>query len=304
MTLKTVSLLGTGIMGAPMVRNLAKAGFSVQVWNRTRAKADVLADVATVCGSIAEAVAGADVIITMLENGAIVEEVLFGENGAASAAKSGAYILDMSSIQPYVASDHAAKAEALELHHLDGPVSGGEKGAINGKLVIFAGGQADDFDVVKPVFDAMGRATHVGTHGAGQVAKLANQVIVGVTIGAVAEALLLAQEGGCDPEAVRGALMGGFATSPILELHGQRMLDRNWVPGGPLRMHLKDLNNTLEKAKEVGLKLPLAEQAQVTFNALTHDLGMDGNDHSAYLRWLEEINPGKRLGTADDQVPE
>ncbi len=299
-----VALLGTGIMGAPMARNIAGAGFEVQVWNRTRAKAEALADVAKVCDTAAEAAAGADVIITMLENNVVVADVFFGSGGVAAAAKSGAYLVDMSSIQPHVASEHAAKAEGMGLHHLDAPVSGGEKGAINAKLVIFAGGVADDYAVVKPVFEAMGRPTHVGKHGAGQVAKLANQVIVGVTIGAVAEALLLAQEGGCDPEAVRGALMGGFATSPILELHGQRMLDRNWVPGGPLRMHLKDLNNTLEKAAEVGLKLPLAEQAQVTFNALTHDLAMDGNDHSAYLRWLEEINPGKRLGSGPDQLPD
>jgi 2-hydroxy-3-oxopropionate reductase len=166
-----------------------------------------------------------------------------------------------------------------------------------------AGGNVDDFADAKPLFDAMGRSTHVGIHGAGQVAKLANQVIVGITIGAVSEALLLAQEGGCDPAAVREALMGGFATSKILDLHGQRMLDRNWVPGAPAEIQLKDMDNALAAAAEYDLKLPLTELAREAFADLAADPALARNDHSAYLRWLEIQNPTKRLGKGEDKLP-
>ncbi len=304
MSIKTVALLGTGIMGAPMARNIAGAGFTVHVWNRTRSKAEALADVATVFDSAAEAVADADAIITMVDNGAVVTDIYFGDQATAGAAKEGALFIDMSSIQPSVTRDLATALEDRGRRHLDAPVSGGEKGAIDGKLAIMAGGEAADFADAKPLFDAMGTATHVGIHGAGQVAKLANQVIVAISIGAVAEALLLAQEGGCNPEAVREALMGGFATSRILDLHGQRMIDRNWVPGGPLLHQLKDLDNALEVARHVGLDLPLTEQAREAFSDLTNDPKTARNDHSAYMRWLELQNPGHRLGTGPDQVPD
>ena len=301
MPIKTIAVLGTGIMGAPMARNLAAGGFAVRVWNRTHAKAESLADVATVCATPQEAVDGADAVLTMLENGAVVTEVLFG--GVLEAAAAGALFIDMSSIQPSVARDHAAAIESLGLRHLDAPVSGGENGAVAATLAIMAGGEAEDFARVAPVFAALGRATHVGIHGAGEVAKLANQVIVGITIGAVSEALLLAQEGGCDPAAVREALMGGFATSKILDLHGQRMLDRNWIPGAPASIQLKDMDNALTAAAEYGLKLPLTEQARAAFADLGNDPALARNDHSAYLRWLEIQNPSKRLGEAADITP-
>ena len=213
MEVKSIALLGTGIMGAPMARNIAQAGFSVRVWNRSIAKAEALSDVAEVFETASEAVSGADVVITMLKNGETVTDVLFGKNGVAIRAKMRTLFVDMSSIQPSLARDHAAELEKRGLRHLDAPVSGGEKGATDRTLAIMAGGNVEDFYEAEPLFDAMGRGTHVGIHGAGQVAKLANQVIVAVSIGAVAEALLLAQEGGCDPAAVREALMGGFATS-------------------------------------------------------------------------------------------
>lgn len=303
MDVKSIALLGTGIMGAPMARNIAQAGFSVRVWNRSIAKAEALSDVAEVFETAAAAVSGADIIITMLKNGETVTDVLFGKNGVASGAKAQALFVDMSSIQPSLARDHAAELEKRGLRHLDAPVSGGEKGAADGTLAIMAGGNSKDYLESKPLFDAMGRGTHVGIHGAGQVAKLANQVIVAVSIGAVAEALLLAQEGGCDPAAVREALMGGFATSRILELHGERMLKRDWVPGGPLELQLKDLNNALDVAKEAGLRLPLTEQARTAFQELTHEMDMGRNDHSAYLRWLEVQNPDSRLGQGEDLIP-
>ncbi len=290
-------------MGAPMARNIAKAGFSVRVWNRSIAKAEALSDVAEVFDTAQDAVTGADVVITMLKNGETVTDVLFGKNGIANAAKTGTLLVDMSSIQPSLARDHAAELKTRGLRYLDAPVSGGEKGAIDGTLAIMAGGDATDYLEAEPLFKAMGRGTHVGIYGAGQVAKLANQVIVAVSIGAVAEALLLAQEGGCDPTAVREALMGGFATSRILELHGLRMLNRDWVPGGPLELHLKDLNNALAVAKEAGLRLPLSEQARTAFHELTHDMDMGRNDHSAYVRWLEVQNPDSRLGQGEDLAP-
>ncbi len=287
-------------MGAPMARNLAAAGFTLRVWNRTESKAEALSDVATVCPTSAEATSGADAVITMLANGAVVTEVLFG---ALSVARAGTLFIDMSSIEPSVARDHADALETKGMRHLDAPVSGGEKGATEATLAIMAGGNADDYAEAKPLFAAMGRATHVGIHGAGQVAKLANQVIVGITIGAVSEALLLAQEGGCDPAAVREALMGGFATSKILDLHGQRMLDRNWVPGAPAAIQLKDMDNALAAAAEYGLKLPLTELAREAFADMVDDPVLARHDHSAYLRWLEIQNPGKRLGTGEDKLP-
>ncbi len=303
MTIKTVALLGTGIMGAPMAKNIANAGFTVSVWNRSRAKADALSDIATVCDTAADAVQNADAIITMVDNGAVVADIYYGSHGAADAAKPGALFIDMSSIQPSVTRDLATKLESDGKRHLDAPVSGGEKGAVEGILAIMAGGEAADFAEATPLFSAMGNAKHVGIHGAGQVAKLANQVIVAISIGAVAEALLLAQEGGCDPTAVREALMGGFASSRILELHGERMIERNWIPGGPLALQLKDLNNALDVAKEAGITLPLTELSQRAFKDLTDNPETHRNDHSAYLRWLEAANPGHRLGDGPDQVP-
>ena len=299
--IKTIALLGTGIMGTPMTRNLAAAGFTMRVWNRTISKAEALSDIATVCPTANEAIAGADVVITMLENGAVVTEVLFG---VVSAANAGTLFIDMSSIEPSVARDHANTMADYGMRYLDAPVSGGEKGAVDATLAIMVGGNADDFSDARAFFSALGRATHVGIHGAGQVAKLANQVIVGITIGAVSEALMLAQEGGCDPAAVREALMGGFATSKILDLHGQRMLDRNWVPGAPAAIQLKDMENALAAAAECGLKLPLTELAREAFADLASDPLLARNDHSAYLRWLEIQNPTKRLGQGEDRVPE
>lgn len=290
-----VALLGTGIMGAPMARNLAKAGFETTVWNRSRERAEPLADVCTIADSAAEAVAGAEAVFTMVENSGAVLDVMFGSHGAVAANPEALWI-DTSSIQPSVARDCGTKIKRF----LDSPVSGGEKGAIEATLAIMTGGAVDDFAAAKPYLDALGTPTHVGPNGAGQVAKLANQQIVAITIGAVAEGLMLAQEGGCDPAAVRQALMGGFATSKILDLHGERMIGRNWKPGGPLRMQLKDLNNALEVADEAGLDLPLTRQSREAYAKLAGELDLPENDHSAYMRYLEAINPGKRFGDGAD----
>ena len=297
-----VALLGTGIMGAPMARNIAAAGFDLTVWNRTRAKAERLADVARIADSAAEAVAAADAVVTMVDDSAAVTEVCFGGPRAAFASREGALFIDMSSIQPSVARDHAARLAAAGRRHLDSPVSGGEGGAMDGTLAIMTGGEAADYREAEPLLQSMGRPVHVGGHGAGQVAKLANQQIVGITIGAVAEALMLAQEGGCDPAAARQALMGGFADSRILQVHGQRMLDRDWVPGGAVQFQLKDLENALEAAREAGLTLPLTEKARDAFRTLGGEMGMHRLDHASYMRWLEALND-TRLGDGPDREP-
>ena len=290
MDIERVALLGTGIMGAPMARNIAAAGFKVAVWNRSPEKAEALGDVARVAKSIADALADADAVITMVADGGAVTDLYFGAGGAADAARPGTLFIDMSSIVPAVARDHAERLGQMGHAHIDAPVSGGEAGAIAASLVIMAGGEESDFERAKPVFEAMGRLTRVGGHGAGQAAKLVNQAIVGVTIGAVSEGLLLAERTGCDPAAVREALMGGFATSRILELHGQRMLDRNWTPGGAVRMQLKDLENAVAAAEEAGLALPLTEAARTAYRDLATRPGGADLDHSAYLVWLEERN--------------
>lgn len=303
MAIRSVALIGTGIMGAAMARNIAKAGFELTVWNRTAEKAEALSDVARVASGPREAVAEADAVITMVDNSQVVTEVYFGALGIVDACRPGTLLLDMSSIQPSVARDHAAAIEKGGRRHLDSPVSGGERGATEATLSIMTGGVAADFAEAEPLLKSMGRPTHVGVHGAGQSAKLANQAIVAATIGAVAEGLLLAQAGGCDPAAVRQALMGGYATSRILDLHGERMIERNWLPGGPLELQLKDLDNALEVARGAGLTLPLTEKARDAFQALAREMGKPRHDHSAYLLWLEAINPGQRLGDGPDREP-
>ncbi len=297
-----IAVLGTGLMGAPMAVNLIEAGHRVVVWNRTRAKIDPLVDRgATGAGSPGEAVSEADVVVTMLESGPVVSEVLFA-SGAAGRLPAGALVIDMSSIPPATARDHAARLEAGGGAHLDAPVSGGTVGAEAGTLAIMAGGRRADFDRAADVLAPLGRATYVGGHGAGQIAKLANQIIVGVTIGAVSEALLLAAAGGADPSAVREAMRGGFADSRILELHGQRMIDRSFLPGGRCAIHLKDMNTILATADDVSVELPFSKVARELFEALV-DGGGGGYDHSAMLLELERRSAPARVGDAPDTLP-
>lgn len=301
-----IAVLGTGLMGAPMARRLIGAGFDVAVWNRSREKAEPLAaDGATVAATGRDAVAGARVVITMLTNGEAVTDVLFGAEGAAASLDPEALVIDMSSIPPDVARDHAMRLERLGVRHLDAPVSGGTRGAAAGELAIMAGGAEDAFAEAVPVFAAMGRATRVGPSGAGQLAKLANQVIVGVTIGAVAEALLLAAAGGADPAAVRDAIRGGFAESRILEEHGRRMIERDFIPGGKVRTHIKDLDTALAAAADSGVTLPLTQNARDRFAFVRDAMGGGGYDHTALLLQLEEAaSGGGRIGTGPDRLPE
>lgn len=288
-----IAFLGIGLMGAPMVHNLLAAGFPLTLWNRTASKCEPFATRAAIAATPSEAVAGADVVITMLENGDVVESVLV-EQGAMTALRTGAVLVDMSSVQPSLARRHAALAAEQGAGYLDAPVSGGTRGAEAASLSIMAGGDGEALEQARPVLEALGKVTHIGPVGAGQLAKLANQAIVGVTIGAVSEALLLAARGGADPAAVREALMGGFAGSKILEQHGQRMIDRDFAPGAPARIQLKDLRMILDEARSEGLTLPLAQQAHNGYLSLVAN-GHADVDHSGLLLELEHVN-GARLG--------
>ncbi|MAO13231.1 NAD(P)-dependent oxidoreductase [Marinobacter sp.] len=292
--LPRIAFLGIGLMGAPMTRNLLTAGYPMTLWNRTASKCEPFVGEATIAGSPAEAVAGADIVITMLENGAVVEDVLVAQ-GALAALQSGALVIDMSSVQPSLARRLAGLAAERGAGFVDAPVSGGTLGAVEARLSIMAGGSEADVARARPVFEVLGKCTRIGPVGAGQLAKLANQAIVGITIGAVSEALLLAAKGGADPAAVREALMGGFAGSRILELHGQRMIDRDFAPGAPARIQLKDMRMILDEARAEGLTLPLAQQTHNEYLSLVAN-GHSDVDHSGLLLELEHLN-GTLLGS-------
>ncbi|MBD9527800.1 NAD(P)-dependent oxidoreductase [Paracoccus sp. PAR01] len=284
-----IAFLGTGLMGAPMVRRLLGAGFPVTVWNRASEKAQALAaDGAVVATDPVQAVTGANVVFTMLSDGHAVANVLF-EQGVARALASGAIVIDTSSIAPAMARDHAARLAELGIAHVDSPVSGGVVGAQAGTLALMAGGDADVIAGLAEVFAPLGRLTHVGPSGAGQVCKLANQQIVAVTIGAVAEAMMLVQAGGADRAKFRDAIRGGFAESRILELHGARMVERNFAPGGPSRLQLKDLNAVADLAAATDLTLPLTEVVRSAFTDFVAS-GHGDTDHSGLLLHLERLN--------------
>lgn len=265
-----LAFLGIGLMGFPMARRLCEAGHDVNVWNRSRDKAERLASMATVHDSAASAAREAEIVITMLENGAVVEQVLFGA-GVANAMNPGTVVIDMSSIKPAEARAHAERLGDYAITHVDAPVSGGTIGAEQGTLAIMAGGKPSTFARAQPVFAALGRATLVGPAGAGQLAKLANQMIVGITIGAVAEALLLCQKGGAIPAKVKEAISGGFADSRILQVHGQRMVECDFEPRGRMTVQLKDMRNALDTAASLGFEAPIT--------GLLEQLYADGVEH-------------------------
>ncbi|MDO9358592.1 MAG: NAD(P)-dependent oxidoreductase [Polaromonas sp.] len=284
-----LAFLGTGSMGLPMAKRLCEAGHILQVWNRTPAKAASLAALgAVVHERAADAVAGADIIVGMLENGAVVEDVLFAQ-GAAAAMKPGALLIDMASIKPREARDHAARLGAMGIAHLDAPVSGGTGGAEQGTLVIMAGGKEAEFERALPVLQVFGRATHVGSHGAGQLTKLANQMIVGITIGAVAEALLFATKGGADMAKVRQAITGGFADSRILQVHGERMVERDFAARARMSIQLKDMRNALATAQEIGFDAPVTTLFEQLY-AQGIDHGLSDLDHSGLFVELASRN--------------
>lgn len=294
-----IAFLGIGLMGKPMASRLLQAGYEVTVWNRTRSKADELAALgATVAEQAADAVRTADIVITMLEAGPIVAQVIAA---ALPGLRRGALVVDMSSTRQSEAQEVHATLAAQGVRFIDAPVSGGVVGAQAGSLAIMAGGSSEDFAEAEAVLASMGRPTLVGPAGCGQIAKLCNQLIVGGTLNIVAEALLLAQAGGADPTAVRAAIRGGFAESRILEVHGQRMLERNFMPGGQVKSQLKDLENVLIAAAHAGLRLPVTELVTENYQNVLQRAPQA--DQSAVLLALENINPGQRLGQLADQLP-
>jgi len=281
-----------------MVRRLLGAGFSVTAWNRTPAKAQALAaHGAQAVADLGEAVRGADIVLSMLADGPTVEAVL---RAALPALPANALWIDMSSTRQAEAQAFHALLTAQGKRFIDAPVSGGVGGAAAGTLAIMAGGSAADFEQALPVFAAMGRGTLVGPAGSGQVSKLCNQLIVGATLNIVAEALLLAQAAGADPAAVRAAIRGGFAESKILDVHGQRMLERNFVAGGQVKTQIKDQHNILAAAEAAGVKLPVTELVTQRYESIA-DVYPQA-DHSAALLALERLNPGQRVGAGPDKT--
>ena len=283
-----------------MATRLLQAGHSLVAWNRTPHKAEALvAHGARVVVKPEQAVRDADIVITMLEAGPTVMEVL---SLAAPGFSPGTLVIDMSSTRQSEAQELHTALEAHGVHFVDAPVSGGVLGAEAGILAIMAGGTFEDYSRAEPVLQILGRPTFVGPAGCGQVAKLCNQLIVGATLSIVAEALLLAQAAGADPSAVRNALRGGFAESRILEVHGQRMLERNFLPGGQVKSQAKDMENVLAAAAAAGIRLPVTELVSEAYRSI---LALVPNaDQSAALLALERLNPGLRLGNADDILPD
>ncbi len=288
-SLPSIAFLGIGLMGFPMARRLCEAGYTVHAWNRSPDKAERLRPMgAHIHASASAAAAQADIVISMLENGPVTENVLF-ETGVVQAMRAGALVVDMASIKPIEARDHAKRLEAKGLRHLDIPVSGGTVGAEAGTLVMMAGGNEADFDQVVPVLKVLGRATHVGPHGSGQLTKLANQMIVGITIGAVAEALLLCERGGASMAKVREAITGGFADSRVLQLHGQRMVDHDFAPRARMTVQVKDMRNALATAAETGFQAPITGLLEQLYaSGIEH--GMSDLDHSGLFVELARRN--------------
>ncbi|HET6531459.1 MAG TPA: NAD(P)-dependent oxidoreductase [Actinoplanes sp.] len=287
---RRIGFLGTGIMGLPMARRLAEAGHEVRAWNRTRDKAERLAAAgAEVVPSPPAAVRDAEVVVCMLSSGPVCDEVLLGDGAALAAMPPSSILVVTSSIPVHTARRQARAAAARTLGYLDAPVSGGETGAIDGTLAILVGGEAADLERVRPVLEVLGRPTHIGPAGTGQLAKLANQLIVAGTLTVVAEALLLAERGGADPAAVRAALLGGFARSTVLEQHGARMIRTDFRPGGPAKHQLKDTTTAVALARELHLELPVAALVDRLFADLVEQ-GDGDLDHSAVIRQLRRHN--------------
>lgn len=282
-----LGFIGLGIMGSPMAGHLIAAGHEVYLHTRGEVPSALVEAGGRACGSGSEVASQAEVVFIMVPDTPHVESVLFDPNGVAEGLSAGKVVVDMSSISPMATKDFAKRVNELDCQYLDAPVSGGEVGARNAALSIMVGGPQKTFDNVLPLFQLMGKnITLVGGNGDGQTAKVANQIIVALNIEAVSEALLFASKAGADPAKVREALMGGFASSKILEVHGERMIKRTFDPGFRIELHQKDLNLALSNARQLGVSLPNTATAQELFNACAAN-GGSAWDHSAMVRALE-----------------
>ncbi|WP_318012180.1 2-hydroxy-3-oxopropionate reductase [Mesorhizobium sp. CA14] len=285
-----IGFIGLGVMGAPMARHLADAEHEiVTVLNRSPLPRNLKA---TVVASPAEVARMSEIVITMLPDTPDVERVLLGRNGVLEGISVGKLVIDMSSISPIVTAEFAARIREAGAGYLDAPVSGGEVGAKAATLTIMVGGPAAEFERALPIFEKLGKnITLIGEkNGAGQICKIANQIIVALNVEAVAEALVFASKAGCDPAKVRAALMGGFASSRVLEVHGERMISRTFAPGFRVRLHQKDLNLALESARALGVALPGTATTQQLMNACSAQAGGAEADHSSLVRALETLS--------------
>jgi 2-hydroxy-3-oxopropionate reductase len=292
-----LGFIGLGIMGKPMAGHLVKAGHTVRVYDLSEESVKHLCALgAKACSCCREIAEKSDIIFIMVPDTPDVAAVLFGTDGLAEGLKPGSIVVDMSSISPIATKEFAKRLTAMGVKMLDAPVSGGQVGAENATLSIMVGGPVDVFNQIKPYFELMGKnIVHIGDHGDGQTCKVANQIVVALTIEAVGEALLFASKAGADPAKVRAALLGGFAQSRILELHGERMIKHNFNPGFRIRLHQKDLNLALDAARSMGLSLPNTSIAQELFNAVAAQGGSD-LDHSAMVLALEKLANHKVRG--------
>ena len=287
--MSSIGFIGLGIMGKPMALNLIKGGHTLFLTSRSGVPQELTAAGGTPCANAKEVAQKADVIITMLPDTPDVEKVLFGAQGVAEGLTKGKIVVDMSSISPIETKSFARRVNELGCDYVDAPVSGGEVGAKNAALTIMVGAAESVFEKVKPLFELMGKnITLVGENGAGQTTKVANQIIVALNIEAVGEALLFASKAGADPAKVRQALMGGFAASRILEVHGERMIKRTFDPGFRIELHQKDLSLALAGARAMGVSLPNTATAQELFNSCIANGGAKW-DHSALVRALERM---------------
>ena len=284
----TIGFIGLGLMGRPMSLNLHRAGAELVIYNRSRGVVDELVGVGIEAAASPKDVAErAPIIVLMVSDTPAVERVLFGDDGVAHGLQTGAIVIDMGTTAVTATRNFAQQIKAKGAHYVDAPVSGGQVGAEAATLAIMVGTNEDTFARVEPIFKTLGKnITHVGEVGAGQVAKAANQIIVGLTIGAVAEALALAKRAGVDPGKVRQALAGGFAASRILEVHGLRMVDQTFDPGGKATTQRKDLAQALELAQELGMELPATALYRDLYDKLI-EMGGGELDHSALIKVLE-----------------
>ncbi len=286
---KKIGFIGIGLMGLPMSKNLVKAGYNLTVFNRSKNKAELLKEFgAKISNTLKDAVDGIDIVITMLTDDTAVDEVM-NNSDFLNNLKPGAIVIDMSSVKPTTATKHGNNLKLKNINYLDAPVSGGTIGAEEASLAIMVGGEQNIFEDAFDILKKMGNPTLVGPIGSGQVSKLANQIIVGLTIGAVAEAVTLCEKAGADPNKMIKALSGGWADSKVLQTHGKRMINKDFTPKGRTSVHLKDMNNILECANNYNTHLPISNLVKEMYKSLV-DNGHGETDHSSLYKEIERIN--------------